>query len=84
MQSARTQVLEAAAKIPMDGKLAQESNVLKIAGWFDLYRVDRLLQGDVDHEGVTASKDYLNSLVEAELQAGMPPKRIVVGGFSQV
>lgn len=54
------------------------------AGWFDLYRVDRLLQGDVDHEGVTASKDYLNSLVEAELQAGMPPKRIVVGGFSQV
>ena len=53
------------------------------AGWFDLYRVDRLLQGDVDHEGVTASKDYLNSLVEAELSAGLPPKRIVVGGFSQ-
>ena len=56
---------------------------LCIAGWFDLYRVDRLLQGDVDHEGVTASKEYLNSLVEAELQAGLPPKRIVVGGFSQ-
>ena len=46
--------------------------------------MDRLLQGDVDHEGVAASKDYLNGLVEAELQSGLPAKRIVVGGFSQV
>lgn len=54
-----------------------------LAGWFDLYRVDRLLQGDVDHEGVAASREYLNTLVEAEIQSGLPQKRIVVGGFSQ-
>lgn len=53
-------------------------------GWFDLYGVDRLLQGDVDHDGVAASTSYLNSLVEEELKGGLPPKRIIIGGFSQV
>ncbi len=53
------------------------------AGWFDLYRVDRLLQGDVDHEGVRAAVGYLDGLVEAESKE-VPASRIVVGGFSQV
>ncbi len=53
------------------------------AGWFDLYRVDRLLQGEVDHEGVKAAVGYLDGLVEAESKE-VPASRIVVGGFSQV
>jgi len=52
-------------------------------GWFDLYRVDRLLQGEVDHEGVKAAVSYLDGLVEAETKE-VPASRIVVGGFSQV
>jgi predicted esterase len=53
------------------------------AGWFDLYRVEDLLQAEVDHEGVNASVRYLDSLVEAEAKE-VPASRIVVGGFSQV
>jgi hypothetical protein len=52
-------------------------------GWFDLYRLDRLLQGEVDHEGVKAAVSYLDGLVEAETKE-VPASRIVVGGFSQV
>jgi len=51
-------------------------------GWFDLYRVDRLLQGDVDHDGVKAAIGYLDGLIETESKE-VPASRIVIGGFSQ-
>lgn len=36
-----------------------------------------------DAEGIKASSEYLTSLVQAEIDAGIPADRIVLGGFSQ-
>lgn len=36
-----------------------------------------------DAEGIKASAEYLTSLVQSEIDAGIPADRIVLGGFSQ-
>lgn len=36
-----------------------------------------------DEEGTMKSLEYISGLVDKEVEAGMPPERIVVGGFSQ-
>lgn len=36
-----------------------------------------------DAEGIKASADYLSSLIQKEIDAGIPADRIVLGGFSQ-
>lgn len=36
-----------------------------------------------DAEGIRTSADYLLSLVQSEIDAGIPADRIVLGGFSQ-
>ena len=36
-----------------------------------------------DAEGIRNSADYLSSLVQSEIDAGIPADRIVLGGFSQ-
>ncbi|KAJ4420475.1 hypothetical protein N0V82_004352 [Gnomoniopsis sp. IMI 355080] len=36
-----------------------------------------------DEEGILRTVEYIDSLVAAEVEAGIDPKRIVVGGFSQ-
>lgn len=36
-----------------------------------------------DAEGINASAEYLNGLIQQEIDAGIPAERIVLGGFSQ-
>ena len=36
-----------------------------------------------DAEGIKTSAEYLSSLIQAEIDAGIPADRIVLGGFSQ-
>lgn len=36
-----------------------------------------------DAEGIKASAEYLNTLIQQEIDAGIPADRIVLGGFSQ-
>lgn len=36
-----------------------------------------------DPTGTAESVDYVRTLIEQEVAAGIPPERIVVGGFSQ-
>lgn len=36
-----------------------------------------------DEQGILASRDYFNELIKAEVDAGIPAERIVLGGFSQ-
>lgn len=36
-----------------------------------------------DAEGIKSSAEYLNSLIQKEIDAGIPADRIVLGGFSQ-
>lgn len=38
---------------------------------------------DEDAEGVKATREYLSSLIQSEIDAGIPADRIVLGGFSQ-
>lgn len=52
--------------------------------------LQRVLDGGIetmreneDAEGIKASAEYLNSLIEKEIAEGIPADRIVLGGFSQ-
>lgn len=38
---------------------------------------------DEDEAGVLKSRDYIYSLIQAEIDAGISSERIIVGGFSQ-
>lgn len=55
-------------------------------GWFDIFalggKVDDL-RSRQDENGILLTREYLNGLVKAEIDAGIPSERIVLGGFSQ-
>ena len=62
----------------------------KMPGWFDIDHLDEaafqaMMKGHrgFDPEGTAESVAYVASLVAEEIAAGIPPERIVVGGFSQ-
>lgn len=40
-------------------------------------------QRNQDEPGILKSRDYLNSLIKAEIDKGIEPSRILLGGFSQ-
>ncbi|KAK9811818.1 hypothetical protein WJX72_010752 [[Myrmecia] bisecta] len=54
-------------------------------GWFDLRGIEfgRVDPSRFDHQGIQESVDYVGSLIQQEVEAGIPANRIVVGGFSQ-
>lgn len=63
---------------------------MSMPGWFDIDHLDeasflKMMKGHhgFDPEGTIESVEYVGSLIEKEIQAGIPPERIVVGGFSQ-
>lgn len=49
--------------------------------WFDIYELNQ--NGKEDEKGLLASVKTIQSLVQKEVDAGIPTNRIVVGGFSQ-
>ncbi len=52
--------------------------------WFDLSTLDRLTDSKHDDEkGMLASVAAVDALIQAEVDAGIPENRIIVGGFSQ-
>lgn len=62
----------------------------RCAGWFDITHLDpaslneMVVKGKaMDPEGVAESMAHVNALIDAEVRGGVPPSRIVVGGFSQ-
>ena len=68
---------------PSANKMAVTLNSgFQMPSWFDLKSLDP--SGPEDEAGVKAAAAYVNTLIEAELAAGIPSERIVVGGFSQV
>ena len=48
---------------------------------FDIFSFG--FQGPEDESGILESRDEVNKLIAQEINAGVPPDRIVVGGFSQ-
>ncbi|KAM0252347.1 hypothetical protein ACHAQJ_007785 [Trichoderma viride] len=54
--------------------------------WFDIKVYDGspdALLTDEDVTGILASRDYIQSLIKAEISAGIPSERIMLAGFSQ-
>ena len=49
--------------------------------WFDLYSLDPT--GQEDDRGIEKSKQVITNLIEDEINNGIDPSRIVLGGFSQ-
>jgi lysophospholipase-2 len=49
--------------------------------WFDLYSLDP--SGQEDDRGIEKSKTAIIKIIEEEINNGIDPSRIVLGGFSQ-
>ncbi|KAL1875707.1 hypothetical protein VTK73DRAFT_9962 [Phialemonium thermophilum] len=59
---------------------------MKMPGWYDIVSIDgtvESLRRNEDREGLLRSQRYVHSLIQQELDAGIPAERIVLGGFSQ-
>jgi predicted esterase len=52
-------------------------------GWYDIKSLSDLASREEDEEGILRSRDYIHSLIDAEVAKGIPANRVVVGGFSQ-
>ncbi|KAJ5732449.1 Phospholipase/carboxylesterase [Penicillium malachiteum] len=61
---------------------------MKMPGWYDITK----LGGDLnieesarsqDETGILRSRDYFNGIIKEEIEKGIKPSRIVLGGFSQ-
>lgn len=53
--------------------------------WYDLYGAPNSKTGNSkeDEDGITKSQNYVNSLIQNELNRGISAERIVIAGFSQ-
>lgn len=54
--------------------------------WFDILSIShaaRTQDGDEDEEGLGESVNDLTQIIQSEIEAGISPDRIVIGGFSQ-
>jgi len=49
--------------------------------WYDIYGT--IPVSEEDEAGINASKRYIESLIQTEINRGIPSERIVVAGFSQ-
>lgn len=57
---------------------------MRMPGWFDLATLDKLTDSSFDDErGMLASTAAVDALIQAEVDAGIPADKIVLGGFSQ-
>ncbi|OOQ85160.1 Acyl-protein thioesterase 1 [Penicillium brasilianum] len=61
---------------------------MAMPGWYDIAHLGRDLDfqdnaRNQDEPGILRSRDYFNSLIKQEMDKGIKPSRIVLGGFSQ-
>ncbi|KAH7926769.1 Phospholipase/carboxylesterase [Leucogyrophana mollusca] len=54
---------------------------MEMPSWFDIYSFD--FDASEDSKGMFQSMRSIDTLIKAEVDAGIPPSRIVLGGFSQ-
>jgi phospholipase/carboxylesterase len=54
---------------------------MSMRAWYDIFSLDR--EGPVDEDGIRASGEILNALIQRETERGIPANRIVAAGFSQ-
>lgn len=53
----------------------------QMPAWFDLFSLDPT--GQEDDRGIEKSKQIITNLIEQEINNGIDPSRIILGGFSQ-
>ncbi|KAF4972119.1 hypothetical protein FSARC_1259 [Fusarium sarcochroum] len=74
-------ILPHAPQIPISVNMG-----MRMPGWFDIKQlggnVDDLVRNE-DTEGIKRSQQYFHDLIQAEVDSGIAPERIVLGGFSQ-
>lgn len=56
---------------------------MSMPGWYDIKTFNSLAENEDEEAGILKSRDYFHSLVDAEVEKGIPANRIVIGGFSQ-
>ncbi|GAP90238.2 putative acyl-protein thioesterase 1 [Rosellinia necatrix] len=59
---------------------------MPMPGWFDIASLNGGIddiRSNQDEPGLLRTRDYVNSLIQAEIDAGIPSNRIILGGFSQ-
>ncbi|KAI1186136.1 phospholipase/Carboxylesterase [Nemania serpens] len=59
---------------------------MPMPGWFDIAALNGGIddiRSRQDEPGLLQTREYVRSLIQAEIDAGIPANRIVVGGFSQ-
>ncbi|CAI5720786.1 unnamed protein product [Peronospora destructor] len=54
---------------------------MQMPAWYDIKSLGRVDRDNAD--GIDASRDRIMTIVEKEVATGIPPSRIVLGGFSQ-
>lgn len=54
---------------------------MQMPSWFDIYALS--FNAPQDEPGIKKSTEDVVKIIEAEIKNGIPPNRIVVGGFSQ-
>lgn len=57
------------------------NNGYVMPAWYDIYGITPISKEDAD--GICASQDYIEQLIDQEIQRGIPAERIVLAGFSQ-
>jgi lysophospholipase-2 len=57
---------------------------MSMPGWFDTNQLDNLTDSRYDDEaGMMRSVAAVDALIQAEVDAGIPEDKIILGGFSQ-
>ncbi|KAI1080559.1 Phospholipase/carboxylesterase [Whalleya microplaca] len=59
---------------------------MPMPGWYDILALTGKtedIRAQQDEAGILVSREYVNGLIQAEIDSGIPANRIVVGGFSQ-
>lgn len=54
---------------------------MRMRAWYDIYNLN--LSKKEDSTGVKKSQEFLNDLIQSEIDKGIASKRIILGGFSQ-
>ncbi|KAB5562797.1 Phospholipase/carboxylesterase/thioesterase [Coniochaeta sp. 2T2.1] len=74
-------ILPHAPQIPITANMGY-----RMPGWYDIVSIDgspESLRRSEDEAGILLSQKYIHSLVQSEIDSGIPSDRIVLGGFSQ-
>ncbi|KAI1645855.1 Phospholipase/carboxylesterase [Daldinia loculata] len=74
-------ILPHAPRIPVTA-----SGGMSMPGWYDIFaltgKIDDIKRHQ-DENGIMQSREYFHGLIQAEIDSGILPNRIVLGGFSQ-